>query len=286
MPFVERIGHPTLHYRHDDFTDPWENTGAILLQHGYGRSSQFCASWVPYLARSYKVVRPDLRGHGQSPVDFDPATGSTLEGYVDDVLAVLDELGIATVHYCGESFGGIIGMALAAEHPQRVRTLTLVASPVYQSRQAQDSFAAGFPTREQALRTLGVPKWAQAIYGAPGFLPEGTDPALRDWYVAEIGKSDVEVLCGLYGLLRHASAQQYLPRIKSPVMGLYPTSGAITSSEQEALLAAGIKNLEMIHLPTKSHAILTLYPGECARHLLQFAERHDSVHPVGVPFLR
>jgi 3-oxoadipate enol-lactonase len=286
MPLIKRPGHPTLHYRLDDFTDPWENAGAILLQHGYGRSSQFCASWVPHLARSYKVVRPDLRGHGQSPVDFDPATGSTLEGYVGDVLAVLDELGIAAVHYCGESFGGFIGMALAAEHPQRVRTLTLVASPVYQSQPAQDSFAAGFPSREQALRTLGVPKWAQAIYGAPGFLPEGTDPALRDWYVAEIGKSDVEVLCGLYGLLRHASAQEYLPRITSPVLGLYPTSGAITGSEQEELLAAGIKNLEMIHLPTKSHAILTLYPGECARHLLQFAERHDSGHPVGFPFLR
>jgi hypothetical protein len=32
----------------------------------------------------------------------------------------------------------------------------------------------------------------------------------------------------------------------------------------------------MIHLPTKSHAIVTLYPGECARHVLHFAERHDS----------
>ena len=46
------------------------------------------------------------------------------------------------------------------------------------------------------------------------------------------------MLCGLYGLLRHASAQEFLTRINSPVLGLYPTSGAITSSEQEELLAA------------------------------------------------
>ncbi len=276
MPFVNRTGKPTLHYRLDDYTDPWTNAGTVLLQHGYGRSSRFCSSWVPHLSRRYKVVRPDLRGHGESPVDFDPASGSTLEGYVGDVLAVLEELGIDSVHYCGESFGGIIGMALAAEHPERVRTLTLVSSPVYQDQQAQDSFAAGFPSREEALRTLGVPKWAQVIYGAPGFLPEGTNPALREWYVREIGKSDVEVLCGLYGLLRHASAQEFLPRIQAPVLGLYPTAGALASAEQEALLFAGIRNLRMIHLPTRSHAILTLHPDECAGHLLRFASEHDS----------
>ena len=275
MPFIKRPGKPTLHYQLDDYTDPWGNARTVLLQHGYGRSGKFCARWVPHLARSYKVVRPDLRGHGQSPVDFDPAYGSTLEGYVGDVLATLDELEIDAVHYCGESFGGIIGMALAAEHPRRVRTLTLVASPVYQSERAQDAYAAGFPSRDEALRTLGVARWARAIYGAPGFLPEGTDPALREWYVEEIAKSDLEVLCGLYGLLRHASAQAYLRRIKAPVLGLYPTSGLLTGGEQEKLLAAGIKDFEIVHLPTRSHAILTLYSAECAAHLRAFVERHD-----------
>ena len=85
------------------------------------------------------------------------------------------------------------------------------------------------------------------------------------------------MLCGLYGLLRHASAQEYLPRIHAPVLGLYPTSGAITSSDQEELLTAGIKDLRLIHLPTKSHAILTLHPAECARHLLRFAAQHDGI---------
>jgi hypothetical protein len=36
MPFIKRTGKPTLHYRIDDFTDPWKNAGTILLQHGYG----------------------------------------------------------------------------------------------------------------------------------------------------------------------------------------------------------------------------------------------------------
>ena len=276
MPYIRRMRLPTLHYRVDDHTEPWRDADTILLQHGYARSSRFWHAWVPHLSRRYRIVRADLRGHGDSPVDFDPADGSALEGYVDDALAVMDELGLAAVHYCGESFGGIIGMALAARHPARVRTLALVSSPVYQNRKSQDVYAAGFPSREEALRTLGTRKWAEAVYGAPGFFPEGTDPRLRDWYVGEIAKSDAEVLCALYGLLRHASAESLLPRIEAPVLGLYPTSGLLTSSEQEELLAKGIRDLTMIHLPTKSHAILTLYPEECARHFLEFVAQHEE----------
>ena len=277
MPFIRRTGKPTLHYRIDGFTDPWKSAGTILLQHGYGRSSRFWYGWVPYLSRFYNVVRPDLRGHGQSPVDFNPATDSTLEGYVDDIVAVLNDLKLDSVHYCGESFGGILGMALAAEHPERVRTLNLVSAPVYQDQKSQETFAGGYPSREEALRTLGTKRWAAAIYDTARFFPSGTDPGLREWYVGEIGKSDVEVLCGLYGLLRHASAKDFLPRIKAPVLGLYPTSGSITSPEQEELLAAGIRNLRMIHLPTEFHAILTLQPAVCARHVLHFVAQHDGI---------
>ena len=276
MPYVKRAEKPTLHYRFDDFTDPWRDAGAILLQHGYARSSRFWHGWVPHLARHYKVVRPDLRGHGDSPVDFDPATGSTLAGYVADVLAVLDELELDSVHYCGESFGGVVGMVLAAEHPERVRTLSMVSAPVYQNQKSQEVYAAGFPTREEALRTLGTRRWAAAIYGAADFFPDGIDPALRKWYVDEIGKTDAEVLCGLNGLLRHADIREYLPRIAAPTLSLYPTSGLLTGSEQEALLAAGIGNLRMIHLPTRSHAVLTLYPAECAQHVLEFAAAYDD----------
>jgi 3-oxoadipate enol-lactonase len=278
MPYVSKAGKPTLHYRVDDFTDPWRNAGTILLQHGYARSSRFWYGWVPHLARYYKVLRPDLRGHGESPVDFDPVTDSTLAGYVDDVLAVLDELGLDAVHYCGESFGGVIGMVLAAEHPGRVRTLSMISSPVYQNQQSQKTYAAGFPTREEALRTLTTGKWAEVIYGAPDFFPAGTDPGLRKWYVGEIGKSDAEVLCGLNGLLRHATVKDYLPRIRAPVLSLYPTAGLLTNSEQEALLAAGIRNLRTFHLPTSSHAVLTLYPAECARRVLEFVAQHDGLN--------
>jgi 3-oxoadipate enol-lactonase len=273
MPYLTRTGQPTLHYRIDDYTDPWRDAPVLVLQHGYARSSRFWYAWIPHLARHYKVLRINLRGHGESLRDFDPATGSTLDDYIGDLCDVLDHLGLGAIHYCGESFGGILGMVLAAREPQRVRTLALVASPVYQNANA--AYSAGFPTREEALRTLGTRKWAEAIYGAPDFFPPGTDPRLREWYVGEIAKNDAEVLCGLYGLVKHASAEAYLPRIAAPVLGLYPTAGPLTSSEQETLLRSGIRNFTLIHMPTSSHAVLTVEPDACATRLLDFLRECD-----------
>jgi pimeloyl-ACP methyl ester carboxylesterase len=100
----------------------------------------------------------------------------------------------------------------------------------------------------------------------------------RGWYVGEIAKSDVEVLCGLYGLLRHANAKPYLPRIEAPVLGLYPTAGALTSSEQEGLLQERIRNFRLIHLLTSSHAVLTLEAEACTRHLIEFIKASSTPH--------
>lgn len=275
MPLIERKGKPSLHYRVDDFTDPWKNAPTILLQHGFGRSSQFWYSWVPYLSRFFKVVRPDLRGLGLSPVEFNPATDITVENYIDDMTALLDALELESVHYCGESFGGILGMVLAAKHPSRVRTLSLVSAPVSLNQKHQETFAVGFKSREDALRSIGAKKWAAQTNGTTRF-PPGTDPGLLEWYANEMGKSDVEVMCGLYGLLRHASAQSFLPKIKAPVLGLYPTGGPITSREQEEQLASGIPQMKFIHVPTPFHSVLTLLPATCADHVLHFAAAHDG----------
>ena len=55
-----------LNYRVDDFTDPWREAGTVLLIHGNNESGLAWHGWVPHLARRYKVVRPDMRGFGDS----------------------------------------------------------------------------------------------------------------------------------------------------------------------------------------------------------------------------
>ena len=68
-----------LHYCSDDFTDPWRPSDTVVLVHpGMGSALRLYA-WVPHLARDYRVIRPDIRGHGRSAQALDkPLTNERL----------------------------------------------------------------------------------------------------------------------------------------------------------------------------------------------------------------
>ncbi len=275
MPFVERRGKPRLHYELDDFTDPWQKRPILILQHGFGRSSRFWYSWVPYLSRFCKVVRPDLRGLGQSSADFEIAKEITVENYIEDLIAIIDVLGVDSVHYCGESLGGILGMVLAAEHPERVRTLSLVAAPLYISAKGQKIFSFGHSSWQEALQKMGSKGWAEAVNSATRFPPE-SDPGLLQWYAEEMAKSRVEVLVAMSRLAAKVDATPFLPRIKAPVLGLYPTAGIMTDREQEEVIFSRIPNIKAVHLASRFHTIQNIAPAACATQVLYFLAQHEG----------
>ena len=111
----------TLRYALDDYTDPWAPAETLFLLHAAMGSSRRLYKWVPLLARDFRVVRPDMRGHGQSDV---PGEGVLSPGrLVQDVLELADHLGCERFHLAGSSAGAIISLQLALDHPNRVKTL-------------------------------------------------------------------------------------------------------------------------------------------------------------------
>lgn len=276
MPFVERSRAPTLHYIVDDFTDPWKNAPYLILQHGNGRSARFWYSWVPYLSRFFKVVRPDVRGLGLSSADFDLVREFTLEDCVEDARAIIDHLGAASVHFCGESMGGMIGMALAATHPTRVRTLTLVSTPISINERGKVTFAGNDPAGDSASQHKRIDAWLEASNRSMRFPPDA-DPGLIAWYSAEFKKNQCNVQSAMGNLANRANVAAYLAAIQAPVLGLYPTAGPLTTPEQEQILVEKIHNLRMIHLPASYHKIQMMFPAACATHLLYFIAQHDGV---------
>ncbi len=276
MPIVKRPGQPEIHYVVDDYTDPWRNAPYLVLQHGNGRSSRFWYSWIPYLSRFYKIVRPDARGLGQSGADFDLERDVTVENMVGDILAVLDQIGADSVHFCGESMGGILGMALAAMYPHRVRTLTLVSTPVYISDKMKEKYSMGHKSRVDAMKEMGRDAWLKATNRSTRFPPE-TDPALLEWYEAEFARSSNDVQLAMARLVNGANASSFLEKIAAPVLGLFPTDGPITSAEQEKLLIEKLRSFRLIHLATRYHMVHHVAPATCATHLLHFIALHDGV---------
>ena len=78
-----------LHYYDDDSRIRGSRAPTILLQHGFSRSGRFWYNWVPLLAREFRVLRPDLRGMGESVVD-EAAYEPLLDIFRADLNAILD----------------------------------------------------------------------------------------------------------------------------------------------------------------------------------------------------
>lgn len=101
----------------------------VLLIHGSGPGVTAWANWrgiIPQLARTRRVVAPDMLGFGYSER---PADGIyNQERWVEHAIGVLDALGIGQTDLVGNSFGGGLALALAIRHPERVRRLVLMGS--------------------------------------------------------------------------------------------------------------------------------------------------------------
>jgi 3-oxoadipate enol-lactonase len=276
MPFFERAGQPRLYYELDDYTDPWADAPCILLQHGYARSSKFWRAMVPYLSRFYRVIRPDMRGLGRSGKDFVAEEGISLPAYRQDFTDLLDHLGIESVHLCGESSGGTLALSFAADCAQRVRTLTLISSPVYMTEEDKKSSLGGYSNRIDALKAMGARGWLEASNAGRRFPPDA-DPRMLEWTLDEMGSSDLDVLLAMFRLISNADATPYLPRITAPVLGLYPQGGVITKDEHLEVLREKLRDVRIVRVPSRYHSIQVFAPATCALHLLHFVSQHDGI---------
>jgi 3-oxoadipate enol-lactonase len=103
----------------------------VLLGASLGTTHAMWDELAADLARDFRVVRFDTRGHGRSPA---PASPYSVAGLADDVLALADALGIGRFAYVGLSLGGAIGQVLGIGHGDRVTSLTLCCTaPVFGS---------------------------------------------------------------------------------------------------------------------------------------------------------
>lgn len=99
-----------------------EQGPVLMFSNSLGTNISMWDPQMPFLARNFRILRYDTRGHGQSSVSPGPYAMDRLAG---DVLTLLDQLRIDRVHFCGLSMGGMIGMLLAMQSPHRLRKLVL-----------------------------------------------------------------------------------------------------------------------------------------------------------------
>ncbi len=119
MPYVDNSG-VSIHYHVEGDGPP------LVLQHGLTNSLKtwYAYGFVEELRKDYRLILVDARGHGRSDKPHDPKDYD-LKLRVNDVLAVMDDLGVDKAHYMGYSMGGRIGFGIVMHALDRFHSLII-----------------------------------------------------------------------------------------------------------------------------------------------------------------
>jgi pimeloyl-ACP methyl ester carboxylesterase len=247
-------------YTIDDFTDPWTDPPTLVMLHSaMGHSRRFYAM-VPSLARHFRVVRMDIRGHGDSEIP--PAEPPlTMDRLAQDVVELMDHLACPRAHFVGNSAGGYLAQQLAMRDPARVATLCLFGStPGLKHSQA----ATWLPrVAREGLRAF----LADTI--ADRFSPQ-TDPGLIRWFLDEAAKNDADYIARFIGLMTTLDWSDELHRISCPTLVVMPGAEAVGSVRNYDAMRDRIPDVRVLSYAGMPHNICDADPARCAQDVLAF----------------
>jgi len=259
-----RLPDVEFYYDDHDFTDPWLSSPTMLLQHGFSRHSRFWYNWVPLLGAEFRILRPDMRGMGQSRMP-DEAYEPRLETFADDTRRLLDHLGIAQVVFVGESFGGIIGLQFAHAYPERTRALVLCNTPC---RLPHNELKQRFTAGEDWDTTLsrGVGAWSTATLNMR-LDTRIAPPGLQEWYIAEMDRTSSTVARKLQAYLDTLDFRDRLQEIRVPTLLLVGEETPTSPLTQQQFMASQIPTCRLAVYPRVGHGINFLHPLWCVQHI-------------------
>ena len=249
-----------LFYRYDDFTDPWKRAPWLVLIHpGIGSSARLHA-WVPHFAREYRVVRPDIRGHGRSEPALDkPLTQQRL---ALDVVELLDHLGAADAHVMGAAAGGMIAMQAALRAPERFRSLALYATApgIHPDR----------PKKGNWLERVGRD-------GVRRFLAETAHDRIGEvsreqleWFLDTAEGVTPAFLARFVPLMASEYYPERLAEFTFPVLMVVPDPDPSIDRSEYDLMRKYLRTHEFVAIAGVNHSMTAEIPDRCAEELKRF----------------
>lgn len=268
MSLLQVTADCSMYYEVTDFAEPWRAHEAILLLHGNAESGEAWFGWMPELTRDYRVVRPDMRGFGRTtPMPRDHAW--SLDRIVDDFIAVMDHLQIDRFYLVGAKVGGTMALHLAARHPSRVKTVTVLSSPT-RGESAGDRYRAWVEVIEQH----GVIGWARDTMAkrlGGTFPPEGIE-----WWINFMGRTASSTQLGFIGAVPKVDITQDLLNIKCPAQIITTQDNPLYPVQVVRAWQQKIPRSELVVLPGASYHVAATAPVACAKAVLEFVARHRS----------
>ena len=226
-------------------------TGPVLvLLHSLGTEAALWDAQVAVFSATHRVICPDFRGHGSSD---DSRTPLTCEALAQDVLAVLDRLGVQTFALAGCSLGGVVALQVAAEAAGRVTGLALFNSYV-KSLDPQMWRDRAAKIREQGLATIAGGVLGIWMTDADRETPEGRGLAR---ILARASDAGYAAACEA---LAQADCRAAAARITAPTLVAFGSLDKAVPRAAAETLAAAIPGAHLreiagaAHLPLLHHA--------------------------------
>lgn len=234
----------------------------LLLVHGLMITGEMFAPIINVLATQYRVIVPDLRGHGQSR-DFPPPYH--VRQLASDLLLLLDHLGIESTAVLGYSQGGAIAQQLVLDHPQQCNRLILACTYAFNMatfREKLEGYVAPI-----LIKVLGIRRFAKLII-SQGLKRVSKERA--NWVVSLIASQDEKLMIPAWSAAMVFDSRRRLPEIKCPTLIIAASEDDAVPIHHAEMLHKGIAGSQLVVIDGADHALIWSHPNEFARAIQEF----------------
>jgi 3-oxoadipate enol-lactonase len=238
-----------------------ERAPVLMLSNSLGTNLHMWDEQVAPFTRHFRLVRYDRRGHGKSDAPKGPYS---MERLGRDVLAILDHLRIDKINWCGLSMGGMVGMWLGAQAPQRIDKLILSNTTAYFADKAMWDARIKM-VREKGLSAIvdaNMERWFTKAFRERS--PQAI-AGIREMFLAT--NIDGYIACG--EAIRAMDHRPLLPKINAPSLVIAGRHDPATTLEAGEFIAQHMPNAKLAVLAT-AHIANMEQPKEYADTVLGF----------------
>jgi sigma-B regulation protein RsbQ len=248
----------------------------MVFAHGFGCDQTVWAGVVPAFENDFATVLFDHVGAGGSDLSaFDPDRYSSLSGYADDVVRLLEELDLRDAVLVGHSVGSMIAALAAIEAPDRVADLVLVAPSPRFTDDPDSGYVGGFTAQdlESLLDALGRNFLGWSSETAPTIMGNADRPELGEDLVNRFCRTDPDIAAHFARVTFTSDTRADLPRVPARALVLQCSDDAIAPDAVGEYVHAAIPHSELVRLRATGHCPHLSDPAETVAAIRAFVDR-------------
>lgn len=194
------------------YVDAGAGEEVVLLLHGLGSRGSDWRQQIVALAGAYRVIAPDLRGHGASRA---PGGHWRMADLAGDIFALLNQLAIRRVHVVGFSLGGMVALEMANRRPHRLASLCLINSQPFPGRKPRALLLA-YWMRRLIISLFGLQTMGRVIGNK--LFPEPDQHAVLERFVAQMARMSKPAYLAALDAIYHWDITPQFASLGLPVM--------------------------------------------------------------------